>query len=160
MDSVPLLLKENNTHADLSGYGGKERVMSKKRFVYYQPNKKDLKDNFGDCQIRALSKALGCSWLDAFDMAISVCRDEWVSLIFDAPIPVRSRMLDKLGFDYHGVSNKKGSKRPTVDNFAKDHPIGTYILGIAHHEVAVVDGKYYDTWDCGEYSVYGYFQKR
>ena len=29
-----------------------------KRYVYYQPNKKDLKDKVGDCQIRALSKWL------------------------------------------------------------------------------------------------------
>ena len=69
-------------------------------------------------------------------------------------------MLDKLGFDYHGISNKRGSKRPTVDSFAKDHPTGTYICGVAHHEVAVVDGKYYDTWDSGDCSMYGYFEKR
>lgn len=134
--------------------------MSKKRYVYYQPNKKDLKDKFGDCQIRALSKALDCSWLEAFDRAIAVCREEWVSLVFDAPVDVRSRMLDKLGFDYHGVSNKAGKTRPTVDSFAKDHPVGTFICNVAHHEVAVVDGKYYDTWDCGYKSVYGYFELR
>lgn len=133
--------------------------MSKRRYVYYQPNEKDLTDKFGDCQIRALSKALNCSWLEAFDKAISVCRDEWVSLIFDAPIPIRSRMLAKLGFEYHGISNKKGSKRPTVDSFAKDHPTGSYICGVAHHEVAVVDGKYYDTWDSGDCCMYGYFEK-
>ena len=134
--------------------------MSKRRYVYYQPNTKDIKDEFGDCQIRALSKALNCSWLEAFDKAISICREEWVSLIFDAPVKVRSRMLDKLGFDYHGISNKAGSKRPTVDSFAKDHPEGTYILAVAHHEVAVVNGKYYDTWDSGYNCVYGYFELR
>ena len=130
------------------------------RFRYYQPNQKDVRDQFGDCQIRALSKALQCSWLEAFDRAIAVCREEQVSLIFDAPVDVRSRMLDKLGFDYHGVSNARGRKRPTVDSFAKDHPKGTYICAVAHHEVAVVDGKYYDTWDCGSRSMYGYFELR
>ena len=134
--------------------------MGKRRFVYYQPNKKDLTDRFGDCQIRALSKALDCTWLEAFDKAIAVCREEQVSLIFDAPVNVRSRMLDKLGFDYTGISNRRGSKRPTVDGFAKDHPKGTYICNVSHHEVAVVDGKYYDTWDCGECCLYGYFEKR
>lgn len=133
---------------------------SKGRYVYYQPNKKDIKDKFGDCQIRALSKALDCTWLEAFDKAIEVCREEWVSLIFDAPVPIRKRMLDKLGFDYHGVSNKTGTTRPTVDSFAKDHPKGTYILNVAGHEVACVDGKYYDTWDCGHKSLYGYFERR
>lgn len=28
--------------------------MSKTTYVYYQPNDKDLKDNYGDCSIRAL----------------------------------------------------------------------------------------------------------
>ena len=131
-----------------------------KRFKYFQPNAKDLKDKFGDCQIRALAKALDCTWLEAFDKAIAICREEWVSLIFDAPVEVRSRMLDRLGFDYHGISNKKGTKRPTVDSFAKDHPHGRYICGVAHHEVAVVDGEYFDTWDSGDCSMYGYFELR
>ena len=131
-----------------------------KRYCYFQPNSKDIKDQFGDCQIRALAKAMNCSWLEAFDRAISICREEWASLIFDVPVPVRKRMLDKLGFDYHTIPHKTGKKRPTVDSFAKDHPKGRYICADVHHEVAVVDGKNYDTWDCGEHSVYGYFQRR
>lgn len=35
--------------------------MSRRRYVYYQPNDKDLKDKYGDCQVRALSKALDIS---------------------------------------------------------------------------------------------------
>lgn len=133
--------------------------MSKRRFVYYQPNKKDLKDKYGDCTIRALSKALDVSWLEAFDLIIPLCREYQVSNIFDAPSSIAREMVEKLGFKYTGVSNKKGMKRPTVDSFAKDHPEGTFILNVAHHEVACVDGKYYDTWDCGECSMYGWYEK-
>ena len=61
--------------------------------------------------------------------------------------------------DKRGKANKKGSKRPTVDSFAKDHPNGSYILSVANHVVAVVDGKYYDTWDSGYKSLYGYYEK-
>lgn len=46
-----------------------------KRYVYYQPNDKDIKDEFGDCQVRALSKALGLTWLEAFDITIPICGD-------------------------------------------------------------------------------------
>ena len=67
--------------------------------------------------------------------------------------------MKELGFEYHGISNKRGTKRPTVDSFAKNHPKGTYILNVANHEVAVVDGKYYDTWDSGYKSLYGYYEK-
>lgn len=134
--------------------------MSKKRYVYYQPNKKDVKDEFGDCTVRALSKALNCTWLEAYDKTVPICREEQVTNVFDAPAKIRVRFLDKLGFDYHGVSNKKGSTRPTVDEFAKTHPTGVFIANVANHVVAVVDGKYYDTWDSGNRSMYGYFERR
>lgn len=132
--------------------------MSRKRYCYYQPNDKDLKDRFGDCQIRALSKVFGVSWVEAFDMTIPICREAQVSGIFDAPASTRNKLLEKLGLKYTGISNRKGAKRPTVDSFAKDHPEGRYVINVANHEVACVDGKYYDTWDCGERSVYGFYE--
>lgn len=133
--------------------------MRNKRYVYYQPNKKDLKDKVGDCQIRALSKALDCSWLEAFDLTIPICREAQTYTIFDGALNLEKESMAKLGFRYTGISNKKGSKRPTVLSFAKDHPNGRYILKVAHHVVACVDGKYYDTWDCGYKSLYGYYLK-
>lgn len=135
-------------------------IMEKsKRWVYYQPNKKDLKDRYGDCTIRALSKALNCSWLEAYDKMVPICREAQTSNIFAAPAAIRNPLVESLGFKYTGISNKRGTKRPTVDSFAKDHPNGTYICNLSNHEVAVVNGKYYDTWDCGQYSLYGYFEK-
>ena len=130
-----------------------------KRFVYYQPNKKDLKNQFGDCTIRALSKALSISWIEAFDLTIPICRETQVSNIFSAPANIRNPLIEKLGFKYTGISNRKGSKRPTVNSFAKAHPVGTFICNVANHVVTVVDGKYYDTWDSGDCSMYGYFEK-
>ena len=130
-----------------------------KRFKYYQPNKKDLKDKYGDCTIRALSKAFECTWLEAFDKMIPLCREYQVSNVFDAPSSIERKIIEPLGFKYHGISNKKGSKRPTVDEFAKEHKSGTFILNVANHEVACVDGYYYDTWDCGECCLYGYYEK-
>lgn len=130
-----------------------------RRYVYYQPNKKDLKDRYGDCTIRALSKALDCTWLEAFDKMIPLCREYQVSNVFNAPSIIQREIIGKLGFNYVGISNKKGSKRPTVDNFAKGHPEGIFILNVANHEVACVNGKYYDTWDCGYKSLYGYYEK-
>lgn len=129
------------------------------RFVYYQPNKKDLKDKVGDCQIRALTKALNITWLEAFDLITPICREQQVMDIFSCDLKKTVEAMAKLGFVYTGVSNKKGTKRPTVDSFAKTHKTGTYIATVAHHVVAVVDGKYYDTWDCGDCSLYGYYEK-
>lgn len=127
------------------------------RFVYYQPNKMDVKDEYGDCTVRALSKALNCSWLEAFEEMIPICRREQATNIFDVPAKKRADLLTMLGFTYTGISTKEGTKRPTVDSFAKEHKTGTYIVNVAHHVVAVVDGKYFDTWDSGQKSLYGYY---
>ena len=129
------------------------------RYVYFQPNAKDLKDEYGDCQVRALSKALNISWVEAFDLTIPICREMQTYTIFGGSCTIGKDNLRKLGFNYCGISNKRGSKRPTVDSFAKDHPTGTYIAKVAHHVVAIVDGKYYDTWDSGQKSMYGYYEK-
>lgn len=135
--------------------------MTKSRnFVYYQPNKKDLKDNYGDCTIRALTKALSLTWLEAFDLTIPYCREYQCSNIFNLPSSIERIILDKLGFEYTGISNKKGTKRPTVQQFAASHPEGTYILNVANHEVTCKDGYFYDTWDSGNCSLYGYYTLR
>lgn len=133
--------------------------MSKRRYVYFQPNKKDLKDKVGDCQIRAFCKALGLTWLEAFDLTMPICRELQTYTIFDCDLSKTKAAMASLGFAYTGVSNKKGSVRPTVDEFAKNHPTGTFIVTVAHHVVAVVDGKYYDTWDSGYKSMYGWYEK-
>lgn len=133
--------------------------MSKRRFCYYQPNDKDIKDKVGDCQVRAFTKALNLTWLEAFDLTIPICRELQTYTIFDSDLRKTKEAMKKLGFIYTGISNKKGTIRPTVDEFAKNHPNGTYIVTVAHHVVAVVDGKYYDTWDSGGKCMYGFYTK-
>ena len=126
-------------------------------FKYYQPNKKDIKDEYGDCTIRALSRVLDLSWLETFDLIVPIERKYQVANIFGAPLKVRKEMLAELGLNYHPISNQK--KRPTVKSFAESHKEGRFILNVAHHEVACVDGIYYDTWNSGYKSLYGYFSK-
>lgn len=128
-------------------------------YKYYQPNRKDLKDKYGDCTIRALSKALNVSWIEAFELTIPYCKEYQCTNIFDMPHNLEAEVMSKLGFKYYGISNKSGSKRPTVAGFAKTHNKGVFILNVANHEVAVIDGVYFDTWDCGSKSLYGYYEK-
>lgn len=129
-----------------------------KLFAYYQPNNKDIKDNYGDCQIRALSKALNLSWLETFDLIIPICREVQATAIFDSDLKVINKSMEKLGFTYNTVSNKKGCKRPTVASFTAEHKNGTYIVRVANHVVCVKDGQYFDTWDSGRCSLYGYYK--
>ena len=125
-------------------------------YKYYQPNSKDLKDKYGDCVIRALTKALSMEWLQVFDEIQPISRE--LQVPFNCR-PCYEKYIENKGFKYYGVSNKKGTKRPTVEIFAKEHKVGTYILRVAHHLVTVVDGVYYDTWDSGKRCLYGYWKK-
>lgn len=128
-------------------------------YKYYQPNDKDHKDKYGDCQIRALSKALNKSWLEVFDLTVPICRERQIMDIFCCELNTTKECMKELGFEYTGISNKKGSKRPTVESFAKTHKEGTYVVSLAGHVCAVVDGYFYDTWDCSYKSLYGYYTK-
>lgn len=125
-------------------------------YQYYQPNSKDLKDKYGDCVMRALTKVLNRTWLEIFDAIVPISRE--------LQCPYNSKtcyetFLKINGFEYTGISNKKGSKRPTVKEFALKHRTGTYYLNLANHCVAVVNGIYYDTWDCGSSCLYGFWTK-
>lgn len=126
------------------------------KFKYYQPNQKDLKDTYGDCVIRALTKVTGKAWVEVFDELVPYARE---LQCMPNGKPCYERYLADRGFTYKGISNKKGTKRPTVYSFAKDHPEGVYVLSVAHHLVAVTEGFYWDTWDSGHKSLYGYWVK-
>lgn len=125
-------------------------------YKYYQPNKKDLKDEYGDCVIRCLTKVLDADWLDIFERLLPYARE---LQCMPNGKPCYEQFLKDSGFTYRGISNRKGSKRPTVKQFAKEHKTGVYVLRAAHHVVASVDGTYYDTWDSGDKSLYGYWVK-
>lgn len=100
--------------------------MASKNYKYYQPNKKDLKDKYGDCVIRALTKALNMEWLQVFDEMQPISREMQVP--FNCR-PCYEKYMESKGLKYTGISNKKGTKRPTVETFAKEHKAGTYIKG-------------------------------
>lgn len=127
-----------------------------KRFIYYQPNKKDKEDYYGDCVMRALCKATKRSWLKVFDELVTYARElQCMPHCQD----VYEKYLIKRGFKWVEIKKVKNIKRPTVKTFYKIIPKGTCILTVRNHLVTVVDGYYYDTWDSGDKSVFGYYIK-
>lgn len=131
--------------------------MASPNFKYYQPNKLDIKDKYGDCVVRALTKVTGKEWLEIFEELLPYARK---LQCMPSGKPCYERYLAEHNFVYHGISNKKGTKRPTVAGFAKTHKEGIYFLNVANHCVAVAGGNYYDTWDSGDCCLYGYWEKK
>lgn len=111
-----------------------------KHFSNYNPNPKLRR--VGDCTVRAISMVTGQSWDETFlglcakgfelkDMPSS--NAVWGAYLRDKGF-VRRMIPDRLPEDY------------TVEDFCIDHPVGTYLLAISGHVVAVVDGVAQDSW--------------
>ena len=128
-----------------------------KLYKYYQPNEKDLKDEVGDCSIRAFTKAMNKSWLEVFDELVPYARKHQCLV---NQKPAYEEYLFDMGWVYR--STGRISKSYTVDVFAMQRPKGTFIVyvksGFRTHLVCVKDGIYYDTWDCGDQCVYGFYE--
>ena len=125
------------------------------RHVFFNPNPSKTLFS-GDCVVRAICKALDAPWEEVFQdlcfLGLSIKRmpndhDCYRTFLFNA------------GYSHAGISTRKGSKRPTVESFAATHQTGTYILEVAHHLVTVQNGMFYDTYDCGQRCLYGYWYK-
>ena len=126
-------------------------------FVYYQPNRKDIKDSYSDCTIRAISRAMDWDWVTTFEALMPYAREEQC-MIYDKPC--YENFLKEHGFTYHGISNKKGSKRPKLSEFAKKHKDETIIAIIARYEVCCKYGNFHDTYNSiGDKCLYGYWVK-
>lgn len=125
-------------------------------YKYYQPNKLDLKDDHGDCVVRCLTKVMNKSWLEVFDELVIYARE--IQCMPNDKL-CYEKYLREHGFTYTGISNKKGSKRPMVYEFAHDNKHSTCVLVLANHLVACVDGIFYDTWECSHKCLYGYWSK-
>lgn len=124
-------------------------------YIHHNMNPKNKK--VGDCAIRAVAAALGCSWDDAYlELATSglalKCAMNDIEAVED--------VLVSNGFSIGKIIATKGSKRPTVAQFAAEHPDMSAVLRVSNHLVTCRQGKYIDIWDSGNKSVYKYWYKQ
>lgn len=122
-------------------------------FISYNKNPAD--NYTGDCVIRAISTIMNKDW-DEVWLDIMV-------LAFKAKDMMSSNRIWQDYLHQNGyVRYNLPDKCPncyTIKNFAEDFPQGSFLLGTGTHVVAVMDGKYYDTWDSGNESPIYYWKK-
>ena len=110
----------------------------------------------GDCAIRACSTLTNQSWEDTYiDISrkgLNLCRVQTDNGVWGS-------YLRDNGFVRGGVENTCPTCY-TVRVFAFDNPKGVYALGLDGHVVALIDGTWYDTWDCGDETVLYYWKER
>jgi len=135
-------------------FGLEFKKVADRKWIKYNPNPQG--QNTGDCSIRAYCKAEGMDWNDAYDMATKLGKE--MSMICDDHKVVNKILTERFGYEY--VKGEKGNKKKTVNEFAIEHPEGTYIAWVSKHVVTIINGYYYDSWDSGNRKLNGYYVKK
>lgn len=119
-------------------------------FIEY--NRHPQHKRVGDCVVRAISTAFNKDYLetrkDLLKEAKSLKCKHYSDHGFSA------KFMNKCGFRKMSFPAVKGEERMKLCEFANEHPNGTYIVHLAGHVVAVVDGCVLDTWDSTYLTVY------
>lgn len=118
-----------------------------KRWHEYNPNPKER--NIGDCTLRSYCAAFGISWDKAFDIASKVAKEN-SSMIQYVADKVLVEEFNCVVDEKYNKKIVKSKDRIKVNEFALSHPYGTYILHVPKHQVTVINGEYWDSWDSGD----------
>lgn len=102
--------------------------------------------NVGDCSVRAIAKALGLTWEEAY---IKIMINGYRMCDMPSSDSVFGSVLRQNGFKRAIVPNSCPDCY-TIADFCKENPEGIFVLGTGGHVVAVVDGNYFDSWDSGQ----------
>ena len=110
----------------------------------------------GDCAVRAISAALGISWDDAHYMLSELSRAMGEMPSAD---DVWGAVLRQHDFYRSAIPNSCPDCY-SAEDFAQDHPYGTFVLGFGGHCATVIDGVILDAWNSSnEVPVYVWYRK-
>lgn len=123
-------------------------------FRYY--NAHPYKLSVDDCVKRSISLTTGIPYREV-EKGLNQHKKVTGAKIFYQSGNPKSFVENVLGFSNTRLLPKGDGKRETVEEFAKSHPSGRYILSISGHWSACIDGIIYDTWDCGCEKVLSYY---
>lgn len=108
-----------------------------------------------DCAIRAVSKALDWDWEKTY---ATVCAYG----LGMCDLPHSNSVWGAVLRENHFVRKNLPDTCPdcyTADEFSKDHPTGTYVLGFHRHTACMKDGIIYDAFDPSNETVLYYWVK-
>ena len=108
-------------------------------------NANPMNKRVGDCTVRAISLVLEQDWWQTY---IELCLQGYIMCDMPSADHVWCSYLKSKGYK-RGVLPNECPECYTVDDFCEDNPTGRYVVSIPGHVVAVVNGKYFDSWDSG-----------
>lgn len=114
------------------------------RYVRFNPNL--INKNAGDCVVRMLTILTDKDWAECYsELAMKGLE---LGEMPSANVVWMSYLRD-LGFTRRIIPDRCPDCY-TIRDFARDHQKGCYAVCTGSHVVAVIDGKYYDSWDSGD----------
>lgn len=119
----------------------------------YNPN--PVGRRVGDCAVRAVAKALDTDWETAYTM---LAANGFLMGDVVSSDSVWGATLRQHGFIRESVPNTCPDCY-TAEDFAEEHPIGTFVLGFGGHTATLVDGILYDSWDSSQEIPQFYWRK-
>lgn len=124
-------------------------------YVYYNPN--PTARRVGDCAIRAVAKALDTDWETAYAL---ITTNGYAMGDMPSSDSVWGAVLRQHGFYRDAVPNTCPDCY-SAEDFCRDNPKGTFVLGFGGHVATVVDGNLYDAWDSShEIPQFVWYQRR
>ena len=110
-------------------------------FCEFNPNPRAAK--VGDCAVRAVAKALGIDWYQAY---VELASEGLEQCDLPSANNVWGAVLRKHGFRRASIPEECPDGY-TVGDFLREHPIGIFVVALKNHVVAVDNGILYDTWN-------------
>lgn len=107
----------------------------------YNPN--PVGRSVGGCAVRAVAKALDVSWETAYSM---MAVNGFAMGDMPSSNSVWGAVLRQHGFSRSAIENTCPDCY-TAEDFCRDHPEGTFVLGFGNHTCCVIDGVIFDSWD-------------
>lgn len=117
--------------------------------MWVETNLNPVGRRVGDCAVRAVAKALDMGWEAAY-IALTINGLAMGDVMNGNS--VIGATLRQHGFKKYNIPNSCPDCY-TIEQFAEDHPSGTFVVGTGSHVVCVKNGSYFDAWDSGKETV-------
>lgn len=125
-------------------------------YQFYNAHPKGLRVR--DCVKRAISKAANMDYMDVQRMLNRYKKVSGAAKFNELHKNVEPILEQTLNGKRMSFPATAGKKRMNGERFCKAFPKGRYVLQMAGHLTACVDGVIYDTWDCSDKCVYKAWQ--
>lgn len=110
-----------------------------------------------DCVKRSIALTTGISYKDV-KKGLNEHKKITGAKAFNEKGNPGSYMENALGFPRTIAQKRSDGTRETVEEFARSHPKGRYVVSVVGHWTACIDGIIYDTWDCSKERILSYYE--